>query len=589
MSILLRRWITNVAFVALVAFVWREGREGPDLSAEDAGDLRPGVRFVESARDLGLSFEHRPTSLDPRIANVAPQVAAVGAAVSVVDVDVDGDPDLYVVTSEDGGQNALFVNRGDGTFEDRAAEAGLADLNRDGVGCSMGSVWGDFDGDGLDDVFVIMYGRPRLFRNLGDLRFEDVTERAGVGRWVNANAATWFDYDRDGNLDLFVGCYFSEEHDLWNVRSTKIMQDSFEFSRNGGRNFLYRGNGDGTFREVAEEVGVVGTRWTFAAVAADFDRDGWPDLYVANDYGPEELFLNRGGERFELAEGIGLERESKSGMCVALGDVFNEGRLSVFVTNISKRGYLFQGNNLRVNYLDHGAGMVQFADGPTADCGWAWGAQFGDLDNDGRQDLVVVNGFISASQERDYWYQMSKLGIATADVIADASHWPPIEDRSLSGYERTRVLFNDGGQARFVEAGPAVGIDDRYDGRAVALLDGDGDGRLDVVIANQNGPLLYYRNVSDTGHRWVSFALEGAGGNTGALGAEVTVSFAGGTQMQVVTSACGFSSQNERRLHFGLGAAPGPVEARVRWPSGLEQTLADVELDRVHSLREPSP
>jgi len=547
------------------------------------------MRFREVSGELGIDFVHGATRVDPSVANIEAQITAVGAAVSVCDADADGRPDLYATTSADGAPNALYVNR-DGGFEEVASQAGIADLNVPGRLACMGSVWADLDNDGDQDAYVYGWGEGRLMRNDGDLRFSDVTESAALVGHANANAATWFDYDRDGWLELYVPGYFDEEEDLRDLETTRIMHDSFEFSRNGGTNRLFHARGDGTFEEVGEALGVAGSRWTYAAVSADFDRDGWPDLYLANDYGPEELFLNREGERFEHATDVGLEGESKSGMCVALGDVWSTGRLSVFVTNISRRGYIFQGNNLRVSLIDEEGPMMQLAEGEVADCGWAWGAQFGDLDDDGFQDLVVVNGFISASKERDYWYHMSKISLATGNVVADAALWPAFEDRSLSGYERTRVLHNRGTvSGRFDEVGEEVGIDDHYDGRAVAMADLDADGRLDVVVANQRGPLLVYRNESSTENRWVGFELRGTHGNRDAIGAEVELRYAERQQLQVVTSACGFASQNERRLHFGLGSEPGEVNATVRWPSGTRTELSNVELDRVHVLTEEQP
>jgi len=583
----IKRALVHAGFAGLVAFTWYEGRLAPAVREAPRPGKASGIRFREVAREVGIDFVHGATTVDPDVANIAAQITAVGAAVSVCDADGDGHPDLYAISSADGAANALYRNRGDGTFEDVAARAGLAELNVPGELACMGSVWADYDNDGDQDVFVYGWGQGQLLRNEGQLRFVRVTAESGLAFRANSNAATWFDYDEDGWLDLYVTGYFAEEHDLRALETTRIMHDSFEFARNGGRNRLYRSLGDGTFEDVTEEAGVGSTRWTYAAVAADFDRDGWPDLYLANDYGPEELFLNRDGERFELASGIGLEGESKSGMCVALGDVWSQGKLSVFVTNISRRGYLFQGNNLRVSMLDVQGPMLQLADGDVADCGWAWGAQFGDLDDDGFQDLVVANGFISASRERDYWYQMSKISLATGDVVADAALWPAFEDRSLSGFERTRVLRNLGtSTARFVEIGREVGLDDHYDGRAVALADLDGDGRLDVVIANQRGPLLVYKNESEGSGRWIAFDLRGTLGNRDAIGAEVELEFADRRQLQVVTSACGFAAQNERRLHFGLGSDPGAVRAVVRWPSGARTQLEDPELDRVHVVTE---
>ena len=368
----LRRRAAGAGFLLLLLFVWHRGQGAAGEAPGPLADRLEGVRFREVAHELGIRFTHEATRVDERIAHVAAHVTAVGAGVSVTDADADGWPDLYAVTSAHGARNALFVNRGGTAFEDVAPAAGLADLNREGEGCSMGSVWADADGDGREDVYVYKWGRGQLFLNRGALRFADATPGSGLERWMNGNAATWTDYDRDGVLDLYVAGYFPEEHDLWNLRTTRIFHDSFEFARNGGRNYLYRGRGDGTFEDVTDEVCAGTTRWTYAAVAADLDRDGWPDLYVANDYGTEELFLNREGRRFELAADAGLSGESKSGMCVALGDVRNEGRLAVFVTNISRRGFLFQGNNLRLNLLPETGTLVQTAGGAVADCGWAW-------------------------------------------------------------------------------------------------------------------------------------------------------------------------------------------------------------------------
>jgi hypothetical protein len=329
---------------------------------------------------------HQEVTLDPKIANVAPHVGALGAGVSVADVNNDGWPDLYFTTSRFGAPNALYVNQHDGTFRDVAAEAGVAQLNRPGEGVSMGAVWGDYDNDGNEDLLVYKWGYLQLFHNLGNGRFEDVTERAGLKRWMNSNGAVWLDFDRDGLLDLYVTGYFRSDIDFWHLTDTRIMQHSWEFASNGGKNLLFKNLGQGHFKDVTDSMGVGSTRWTLGVAAADFNDDGWPDLYLANDYGPEELFLNREGKRFELAR-AGLEDDSKSGMAVAVGDVYNRGRHDVFVTNISERGFLFQGNNLRINFLKELGRFDEVATGVVADAGWAWGAQFGDLNNDGSSTL----------------------------------------------------------------------------------------------------------------------------------------------------------------------------------------------------------
>ncbi|HZM00915.1 MAG TPA: CRTAC1 family protein [Planctomycetota bacterium] len=584
-----QRGVTLLFGGLLATVCWLDRRPQSLVAAPDA---TVGFRLTEVAASAGLDFVHHPMRLDPRLANVEPHVAAMGAAVSVSDVNNDGWPDLFVTNSDFGQPNALFLNQADaregrtGTFRDIAAGAGLAECNREGEGVSTSGVWGDYDNDGFEDLYVVKWGYGQLFRNNGDLTFTDVTARAGLRRWMNANSAVWFDYDRDGLLDLYVAGYFPEVFDLWHVTTTKIMQESFEFARNGGHNTLWRNLGDGRFEDVTAATGCDSTRWTLAVAAADFDGDGWQDLYLANDYGPEELFLNVEGRRFELAS-VGLGEDSKSGMSVAVGDVHNQGRLDVYVTNISENRYLFQGNNLRLNLLAEAGRFENVAESVVADTGWAWGAQFGDLDNDGRQDLYVVNGFISADRTRDYWYDMSVISGGNSHLFQDAANWKPIGDASLSGYQRSRLLLNRGA-GHWTDVAAAVGADDLYDGRAVALVDLWNRGALDVVIANQKGPLLVYRNDVDPARAWISFRLIGTASNRSAIGAQVTLHFGGQVQCRVVDGGSGFASQNDRRLHFGLGAGQAD-RAVIRWPSGREQVLESPASRSLITVTEPAP
>src|SRR5216117_3287649 len=273
-------------------------------------------------------------------------------------------------------------------------------------------------------------------------------------------------------------------------------------------------------------------------------------------------------------------------MSATLGDVLNRGRVDAFVTNISEPGYLFHGNNLRLNFLPELGRFQQAAEGVVADAGWAWGAQLGDLDNDGRNELFIVNGFVSGDRDRSYWYAMSKIAGANGNVFEDARNWPPIGTASLSGYERSRVLVSRG-LAGWTDVALAAGVSDEYDGRAVALADLFNRGVLDVVVANQNQPALVYRNTVVPGNHWIAFRLVGTRSNRSAIGAEVTVEADGIRQLRVVDGGMGFASQNDRRLHFGLDGATRVDRLVICWPSGARQVVEHPAMDRLNLITEP--
>ncbi|HZS06101.1 MAG TPA: CRTAC1 family protein [Blastocatellia bacterium] len=551
---------------------------------------RYGFSLQESAKAAGISFTHTAPKLDAKLDHIMPQVAAMGAAVSVVDFDRDGWQDIYITNSGEGTKNALYRNLGDGTFKDVAAAMGISDLNSRETGVSMGAVWGDYDNDGYEDLFVYRWGRPELFHNDCCKGFSRVTEEAGLPKWINANTAIWFDYDNDGKLDLFVAGYYDERLDLWNLADTKIMPESFEYAQNGGRKYLFHNLGNGKFEEVADQLGIKSRRWALAAVAADLRGTGYPDLFIANDYGVSELYFNEGGKKFrEVGKQTGIGFAPKSGMTAAIGDVLNRGSFAIYVSNISEEGVLIQGNNLWVPKAGTTGDNLKF-DNLARDLGveiggWSWGAQFGDLNNDGFQDIYLTNGYISADREKNYWYDYSKVTGGNQAIISDAKNWPPMAGRSLSGYQQKRVWLNDGA-GQFKEIAQVVGVTDVYDGRSVALADFSNSGRLDVIVANQKGPALLYKNTVAPENKWIDFELEGTESNRSAIGAQVRVFWDGQQQVQEVSGGSGFCAQNQRRLHFGLGRTPNVDRVEIRWPSGKLQTIRTPEINKINKLRE---
>jgi enediyne biosynthesis protein E4 len=479
----------------------------------------------------------------------------------------------------------------DGTFKDVAAEVGLADVNSRATGVSMGAVWGDYDNDGYEDVLIYKWGKPELFHNDGGKHFTRVSEQAGLPAWANANTAIWFDYDNDGKLDLFLGGYYPDDVNLWSLKNTRMMPDSFEYAENGGRKYLFHNLGGGKFEEVSEKMGINSRRWTLAAVAADFRGTGYQDLFVANDYGVSELYFNDGGKKFrEVGKQTGVGYAPKSGMTASVGDILNQGQYAIFVSNISEEGVLVQGNNLWVPQAGTSGDSLKFENLANAMGvelgGWSFGGQFGDLNNDGYLDLYAVNGNVSLDQSRSYWYDYSKVAGGNRAIISDAANWPPLKGRSLSGYQQKRVWLNDGA-GQFKEVSQLVGVTDRYDGRSIALGDFGNNGALDAVVANQRAPVLLYKNRVESGNQWIEFQLEGRASNRSAIGAEVRLFWNGREQVQEVSGGSGFCAQNQRRLHFGLGKAGAVDRVQIRWPSGRVQTISAPGLDRIHKIQEP--
>jgi hypothetical protein len=589
------RIVLAVLFVALLAtpLVIKRvaARRAAATAVRDTASAlnRYGFYLEEVGQSANVKFTHQAPTLDKRLDHIMPQVASMGAGVSIVDFDRDGWSDVYVTNSGESSKNALFKNMTDGSFKDVAPEMGIADVNQAGTGVSMGAVWGDYDNDGYEDLFLYKWGKPELFHNDAGKKFTRVTDKAKLPEWVNANSALWFDYDRDGKLDLFLGGYYAEDVDLWHLKSTKMMPESFEYAKNGGRKYLFHNLGDGAFEEVSQKLGIDSRRWALAVAAADLRGSGNTDLFIANDYGISELYFYDGRQFREVGNETGVGFSPKSGMNASLGDVLNTGRYSIYVSNISEEGVLIQGNNLWMPREGTGGDGLRYDNLASAmDVeigGWSFGAQFGDLNNDGMLDLYLVNGYVSADRKQNYWYDFSKIAGGNSTIISDAAHWPAMDGRSLSGYQQKKVWLNDGA-GKFVDVAQAVGASDVYDGRSVALVDLWNRGVLDVVVANQKGPLLIYRNNVTPENKWIDFELEGSASNRSAIGAEVRLFWDGHQQVQQVSGGSGFCAQNQRRLHFGLGRNPRIEKAEIHWPSGKVEVIEKPMVGQTYKIKE---
>jgi hypothetical protein len=547
-----------------------------------ASDALSGRWFREVTHEAGIHHKHSNRVFENPYAAIMSGYTALGASAAVADFDGDGYDDVFLTDSSEGGKNRLYRNNHDFTFTECGEQAGVANGN-DAQNASAAAIWLDFNNDGRPDLFVVRFGHNQLFENLGNGKFKDITRQAGLDRYMNAISAIAFDYDHDGYVDLFVGGYFKPV-DIFKPDSPRFFPESFESANNGGGVVLFHNNGDGTFTDRTEQAGLKQSGWTLSLAHGDADNDGWDDLYVACDFGTDRFFHNTGHGTFKDITESAIGFDTKKGMNAEWGDFDNDGLLDIYVTNITD-DYMREGN-----FLWHNNGNLTFSDVSretgTYNTGWGWGAKFFDYDNDGWLDLYVANGWVSAGKENyitDIFQMITKPGVD----LADLRNWPPMGNKSLSGYQKKRLFHNEHGQI-FKDEAARHGLDSTLDGRGIAIADFDNDGRLDVLLANANAEPVLYRNLMPAGPHWVQFLLEGTRSNREAIGAQVRITVNGQKRLSFVNGGNSFAAQSMRRVHFGLGAVDSLPPIEVRWPSGRVETFPVPAVDRLYKLKEGS-
>jgi hypothetical protein len=549
--------------------------------ADRAGD---GRCFREITHAAGIHHKHSNRVFDNPYAKIMAGYTALGASVAVADFDGDGYDDLFLTDSRVDGKNRLYRNNHDFTFTEIGEEAGVANGNN-AQNASAAALWLDYNNDGRPDLLVVRFGHNQLFENLGNSKFRDVTRQAGLDRYMNAITAIAFDYDHDGYVDLFIGSYF-QPINIFKPDSPRFFPENFETANNGGGVTLFHNNGDGTFSDRTEKAGLKTSGWTLSLGHGDADNDGWDDLYVACDFGTDRLFHNTGRGTFEDITEKAIGFDTKKGMNAEWGDFDNDGLLDIYVTNITD-DYMREGN-----FLWHNNGNLTFSDVSretgTYDTGWGWGAKFFDYDNDGWLDLYVANGWVSAGKESyvpDIFEMITRPNID----FADARNWPPMGNKSLSGYQKKRLFHNEHGQI-FKDEAATQGMDSILDGRGIAIADFDNDGRLDVLVANANAEPLLYRNLMPRtaagAPHWVQFLLEGRRSNRAAIGAQVRIVANGQRRLSFVNGGNSFAGQSMSRVHFGLGSADSVESVEVRWPSGFSEKFSVPAVDRLYRFNE---
>jgi len=552
--------------LALLLFV------GPGSNAEQNG--APPGRFVDVTGKLGIHFkqEASPTSRKYLL-------ETMGSGVALFDYDNDGRLDIFfangarlddptpkgTIPKKDDPKywNRLYHQKTDGTFEDVTEKAGLT-----GFGYSTGVAVGDYDNDGYEDLFVAGYGRSTLYHNNGDGTFTDVTDRAGVAGSGWATSAAWVDYDNDGRLDLIVARYMEWDFDDIYCGEHKPGYRSYCHPDifKPISILLYHNDGNGKFTEVSHSAGVDKPGKGLGVAIADYDHDGWTDILVTNDSIPEYLFHNQGNGRFEevgMVSGLALDGSGATfaGMGVDFEDYNNDGWPDVIITDLANQRYALYANagDGTFNYVTGAEGL-----GSMTLLHSGWGVRFFDYDNDGWKDLFIAQSHVMDTIE--------------------------IQEPHLHYREPPLLAHNQHGST-FVDVSPQSGdvFTQRWAARGLAVGDIDNDGRVDVVVTSNDGPAWVLRNETPTHNHWITLKLVGVKSNRDGIGAQVEIATDAGKQYATVTTASSYESSSDPRVHFGLGMAEGVNLIRIRWPSGIIQTLKDTKADQVLTVTEPAP
>lgn len=561
----------RVALIILCFVMWAPAALGASGS---------NIHFEDITAKAGIHTRHHMRTYHGKNADVLRMFTGGGAAVAVGDYDNDGYEDLFITDSEEGQPNHLFHNNHDGTFTDVAQEAGVAGGN-DASNIVSDALWFDYDNDGLLDLLVARFGTPILYHNEGHGKFRDVTAASGLNKFGNTIAVIAFDYDNDGYLDLLFGNYFQPAN-LLDLKDPHVLPNNLDGATNGGGVTLWRNTGKGTFEDVTDKAGLGKvTGWTLDVGHGDFTNDGLQDIYMACDFGTDHIFLNNGDGTFREVTEKATGWDTKKGMNVDVADYNNDGWLDIYVTNIYD-DYMKECAMLWQNMGDGTFTDVSQEVG-VCDTGWGWAAKFGDFDNDGWQDLFVVNGLRSAGSEN---YLTILLPMITKPGIdfSDVNSWPDIGNRSWSGFQKKR-LFHNVGDGTFREIGADAGVNNDRDGRGIGVIDIDNDGLLDLVQTNADQSPIVYHNVSQNAGNWIELKLIGTKSNRDGIGARVQVQAGGLTQIRELDGGNGYAGESSRRIHFGIGSATKIDRLQIHWPSGrIEQV--DVPINRLSCVEE---
>jgi len=564
------RRLSNLLIVGLVAATLPSTSQQVATSPALAPP-KPVPKFEDVAGKLGIRFQHQASPTSKKYL-----LETMGSGVALFDYDNDGRLDIFfgngariddptpkaTIPQKDGPKywNRLYHQKADGTFEDVTEAAGLT-----GKGYSTGVAVADYDNDGREDIFVAGFGRNTLYHNNGDGTFTDVTDQAGVAGGGWSTSAAWLDYDKDGRLDLIVARYIE-----WTFSDIYCGEH-----REGYRAYchpdtfkpiaplLYHNDGDGKFTLVTQKAGLEKQGKGLGVSVCDFDRDGWPDIVIANDAMPEFLFHNKGDGTFEelgLMSGMSVDSSGAafSGMGIDCADYNNDGWPDIIITDLANQRYALFSNqsdgtfDYVTNSSDLGS-ISQFHSG--------WGVRFLDYNNDGWKDLLIAQSHVMDTIEKS--------------------------EPHLRYREPPLLLHNAAGK-KFVNVSDVAGdvFQQAWAARGMAIGDINNDGKIDAVVSSTNGPAWILFNQTQMTNHWIEFKLQGVKSNRDGIGSIVKITSSRGDQYAMVTTSGSYQSSSDPRVHFGIGTDTTLRAVKIQWPSGVVQSLQDVSADQILVVKE---
>jgi len=564
------RPLSNLLIVGLVAATLL-ATPRPVVTLPAPPPLQPVPKFEDVSEKLGIRFQHQASPTSKKYL-----LETMGSGVALFDYDNDGRLDIFLgngariddptpkdtIPQKDGPKywNRLYHQKAEGTFEDVTQAAGLT-----GTGYATGVAVSDYDNDGHEDIFVAGFGRNTLYHNNGDGTFTDVTDKAGVAGGGWSTSAAWFDYDKDGRLDLIVARYME-----WTFSDIYCGEH-----REGYRAYchpdtfkpiaplLYHNDGNGTFTLVTQKAGLEKQGKGLGVAFCDFDRDGWPDIVIANDAMPEFLFHNKGNGTFEeigLMSGMSVDSSGAafSGMGIDCADYNNDGWPDIIITDLANQRYALFSNqrdgtfDYVTNSSDLGS-ISQFHSG--------WGVRFLDYDNDGWKDLLIAQSHVMDTIEKSE---------------------PHLR------YRESPLLLHNAAGKKFVNISDMAGavFQQAWAARGLAIGDINNDGRIDAAVSSTNGPAWILFNQTRTTNHWIEFKLQGVKSNRDGIGATVKITTSLGEQYATVATGGSYQSSSDPRVHFGIYTDAKLRAVEIHWPSGVVQLLQDVSADQLVVVKE---